>query len=109
MAIIPVTEDGNSDKELRITVAAPGFSDWYILPQGTILTNVEVVPGAGATCTVEATMDRLINPDGSVDGVAWPPQSVTTRTQYTLNGSASLIRLVVSVGAAVMIVKAVKS
>ncbi|MCK5236527.1 MAG: hypothetical protein KAR06_06030, partial [Deltaproteobacteria bacterium] len=76
-----------------VEVAAPGFSDWYEMPQGMLITSVEVIPGAGATARVETTLEKTIKADGSVAGVVWPEGDVTTRTQDTLNGGA-LIRLV---------------
>jgi len=93
-----------TDSTLEVTVAAPGNSGYFFVPQGAQLTNVEVQPGPGGTAAVEATLDKTVA-EANGTGVEWDNGAVTAASQLTLNGGA-YVRLVVSVGSAKMILRA---
>ena len=97
----------NTKKDLFVTlsVSAVGNSDWYQMPDGVRLIELELVPNG--TAKVQATIDAPGASADTVDGVDWPDGEVSVRTQNVLNGNP-LVRTVVTSGSADLILKGIK-
>lgn len=99
MAVQKITSasDGKADARAVIELTGVSTSDWYEIPQGCLQAALEAIPAAGATVSVQGTLDRAGMEDGSAVGVAWPQGDVTANTQALLRGAVG-IRFVCSVG-----------
>lgn len=108
MSIVRLGENHKSDDEIVVT-GVDGTSDWYVMPQGTQTTLVELRPDVASTAKIETSLYRGADPTvGPSTGVEWPDGDVTVATQNAIYGGC-LVRCVVSAGTATMILKGIRS
>jgi hypothetical protein len=113
MAIIELSANCNHTlfnvkEDAFVSVTSAATTDWYSMPDGIQIVEVELAPELGASAKIQATIDTEAVEADTADGVDWPSGSVSERTQDSLNGG-SYIRMVVAVGTAKMILRGIRA